>query len=412
MMGHHHPAAAAHAQGAASAVAEEPHTWPGRPLTAEEVARHERLVGEGVRAPTVEPASRPATAQAEFLESNGALPLYSATDSRTLSHGILLRGDGHRVLFTIDELESPDAIEQMVEEMADEHMTWHSAYDTVAKLRRGWYNSNGAGGGGIDRSRAANRRRGEGNGQGGGGGETISLASRLWEYLELSSLYDPSARRLIPEHVLEMGQPPGMTNYAYWGIRKMADCEQWVQRETHYLAQQPDVVGELFRLFPWLVERGYPTSAQNALLAFVAIQNPNHWESLSAGFAGVTADTADTTADTDALTQRMGAVQIGPTSSSTSSEQAAQGQQREASATTTPATPTTPTALPDVRGKTGMEIQALADRWFPRILARPRPVLTWIASRKPGVVLPERPRQIFARPQFRPDKCPCCGGLE
>ena len=52
---------------------------------------------------------------------------------------ILLRGQGHRVVFSIQELEAIDAVEQMVEEMADENMNWFSAIDTVAKLRRRHY---------------------------------------------------------------------------------------------------------------------------------------------------------------------------------------------------------------------------------------------------------------------------------
>ena len=51
----------------------------------------------------------------------------------------MLRGQGHRVIFSIYELEAVDAVEQMVEEMADENMNWLSAIDTVAKLRRGHY---------------------------------------------------------------------------------------------------------------------------------------------------------------------------------------------------------------------------------------------------------------------------------
>ncbi|KAI8611369.1 hypothetical protein BC830DRAFT_1141518 [Chytriomyces sp. MP71] len=38
---------------------------------------------------------------------------------------IMLRGKHHRVLFTIQEIEAPNAVEAMIEEMADEQMSWN-----------------------------------------------------------------------------------------------------------------------------------------------------------------------------------------------------------------------------------------------------------------------------------------------
>lgn len=138
---------------------ERDHSWPGKPLTSAQLEAFDRKVEARAKSHVLLPAYPPPrpgraaeivdlflSASSKKLEPSAFflifyLVLLKGQPPRGLTHSdlILLRGQGHRVVFSIHELEAIDAVEQMVEEMADENMNWLSAIDTVARLRRGHY---------------------------------------------------------------------------------------------------------------------------------------------------------------------------------------------------------------------------------------------------------------------------------
>jgi tRNA U34 5-methylaminomethyl-2-thiouridine-forming methyltransferase MnmC len=73
-----------------------------------------------IRADVIPPAERPVSMEgkAQFL---GFSAMYLCENVKDQQESVVLRGQGHRVLFHIEELEATDAVEQMAEEMADEH---------------------------------------------------------------------------------------------------------------------------------------------------------------------------------------------------------------------------------------------------------------------------------------------------
>lgn len=43
---------------------------------------------------------------------------------------VIVVGRGHKAVFSLQELEAPDAAEQLIEEMSDERMNWATALVT------------------------------------------------------------------------------------------------------------------------------------------------------------------------------------------------------------------------------------------------------------------------------------------
>jgi hypothetical protein len=154
-------------------------------------------------------------------------------------------GDGHRFLVTIEDLEASDAVEQTVEEMADDHMCWFDGINTVARQRRAWYLDQYTTIPAPENSRAAMLRR----------TPDISLHQRALEFAELNSML--VGDRLLSNDELETGFPPMNTNRSYWGLRNMNDLYKLLDQETKYFISVPDGVQRVYDMLPWLQERGW-----------------------------------------------------------------------------------------------------------------------------------------------------------
>jgi hypothetical protein len=146
------------------------------------------------------------------------------------------------VVFHIEELESPDCLEAVSEEMSDENMPWLVAYEAVSRLRLAYYNK-------LpkvkpEQSRAAYRRR----------DNQLLLPVRLMEFFELSRFLK-NKTKLIQESELEKVFPPSLTNTTYWGVQSLQDYDYWVEHEMTYFLSIPNIICQIFNMLPWFFER-------------------------------------------------------------------------------------------------------------------------------------------------------------
>jgi hypothetical protein len=333
-------------------------------LTAEEISAHEMDVHDRIRSDVILPKTLPQSPceKAYFI---GKGPEYVCVEGEE-QYVAVFNGMGHRVLFHLEEMEATDAVEQMIEEFADEHLPWLNAIDCVSRIRRGQYNRmyepRYAS---VCNSRAALRRA-----QG-----KIDLPMRLLEYAELLSMFNVSTGRLIADEVFESLQPPPQTNRAYWHIKKLKDWDYWVAFERRYFHEVPDFVQKVYEVLPWLCERGYTTSI-HSLLFKVAKQKLIDLNALSEeqqrhldGILG--------RARPHSLTQAM---------------EYLAGIDTEGNAEAN--------CICEVFKKVLAERQRQEDaKLFHR---------RWAASRKPGIKLRPRPQVMFKNPEYQ-DICPCCG---
>ena len=196
----------------------------------EQVSSWNQLIRQRRRSPTVEPSVKKTP----------------ASRNRGM---VWVRGTHHQVLFYLEDLQAPNAIETMVEEFADQNMGWAEGVRSVYRILRESYRLHGWKGA---NSLAAKRRD-----------QGMDFLVRLLEFLELMALkkeigkdnYDDDDGSSIDAK----SNPPFSTNLYYWRIRNVSDWKRVYDLEFAYFKTLKHTVifQQIHKFAPWFYERGH-----------------------------------------------------------------------------------------------------------------------------------------------------------